>query len=382
MRLLHPGGDVVHLAYCTNVHQAEDAAGIVAQLDRFAAPIRAALDVPVLGLGLWLAADVAHALARDAAATRRLKRELDVRGLEVVTLNAFPYRGFQDPVVKKRVYHPDWTTEERLAYTLDAATVLAGLLPDDVGRGSVSTLPLAWREPWDLVRARVARARLAELAAGLAELAAMTGRAIRVGLEPEPGCVVATLRDAVEVLDFLDTAWLGVCVDACHLAVEFEEPHEALSRLADAGLPVVKAQASSAMEARDPADPETRRVLAGYREPRFLHQTRERGVGEVDDLDLALDGGLPGASPWRIHYHLPVHASPRPPLSSTAHELERVIDALFGGPVPVTGHLEVETYTWDVLPDRPPGDAGLVAGLAAELAWTRDRLLALGLKEL
>ncbi|GAB3963331.1 metabolite traffic protein EboE [Actinoallomurus acanthiterrae] len=382
MRLRHPDGATIHLSYCTNVHQAEDLDGILAQLDRFAGPVRERLDVPVLGLGLWLAADVARALAADLGATRRLGTELRVRGLEVVTLNAFPYRGFQDPVVKERVYHPDWTTPERLRYTLDAATVLAHLLPADVTEGSVSTLPLAWHDPWDPGRAARARGHLTDLATGLAALSAATGRVVRVGLEPEPGCVLTTVQDAATGLGFLDTERVGVCVDVCHLAVGFEDPRAALAGLEAAGLPIVKVQASCAMQARDPADPATLRALADHQEPRFLHQTGERGGGSTDDLDQALGGLLPGRAPWRVHYHLPLHTRPRPPLESTSDVLDSALDALFGGPAARTRHLEVETYTWHVLPDPPSSDAELVTGLAAELAWTRDRLFALGLKEI
>ncbi|EEP71147.1 hypothetical protein MCAG_01474 [Micromonospora sp. ATCC 39149] len=156
----HGGGETVHLGYCTNVHPAEDLAGILAQLDTYAVPVRRALDADPLGLGLWLAAPVAAALAADEGLRRRLRAELTARGLEVVTLNGFPYAAFQAPVVKHAVYHPDWTTPERLAYTLDLARVLADLLPADAPRGSVSTLPLAWRTPWDAGQADAARRRL------------------------------------------------------------------------------------------------------------------------------------------------------------------------------------------------------------------------------
>ncbi|MEU5881432.1 metabolite traffic protein EboE [Spirillospora sp. NPDC047279] len=386
MRLRHPGGGLVHLAYCTNAHPAEDLDGVLAQLERFGGPVRERLGADRLGLGLWLAADLAAELAADPAKVARLRAGLGSRGLEVVTVNAFPYRGFHDPVVKRKVYFPDWTEPARLRYTLDVAAVLAGLLPDDVAEGSVSTLPLAWREPWTPGDARTARRLLGDLATGLAKLAAETGRTIRVGLEPEPGCVVETGRDAAAALSHVDPEWIGVCLDLCHLAVEFEHPRRALERLDAAGLPVVKTQASLALHVDDPSDPATRRALAAFGEERFLHQTREERHGRVlaaDDLDEALEGGLPGRSPWRVHFHLPVHAEPGPPLSSTRSVLEEGLAALFGGPRPRTGHVEVETYTWRVLPeaDRPAGDASLADGLAAELAWTRDRLLALGLKE-
>jgi sugar phosphate isomerase/epimerase len=387
VRFLHPDGTPVHLAYCSNVHQAEDLAGVIAQLAAHAEPVRKRLGVGRLGIGLWLARTAVTELAADEGALTTLKGELAARGLETVTLNAFPYEGFHREVVKKDVYLPDWADPARLAYTLDCARVLSALLPDDARRGSVSTLPLGWRAPWPAERADTARRALDQLAAGLAELESDTGRRIRVGFEPEPGCVVETTTQAVREFADVDRDYLGVCLDACHLAVQFEEPGEALGRLADAGLPVVKLQASCAVEAPDPTDPRARAALRELAERRFLHQTRtvvEGTVVGVDDLPDALDGdGLVAASkasgsPWRTHFHAPLHAEPEPPLRTTADQLTAVLTGLLGGPSAVCDHIEVETYTWSVLP-RPPAD--LAAGIAAELSWARDRLTGLGLKE-
>ncbi|GIJ21106.1 metabolite traffic protein EboE [Micromonospora lutea] len=400
MRLRHAGGRAVHLGYCTNVHPAEDLAGIVAQLDTFAVPVRETLDVEPLGLGLWLAAPVAAALAADPAARRQLRTELTVRGLEVVTLNGFPYAAFQAPVVKGAVYRPDWTTDDRLRYTLDLARVLADLLPDDAARGSVSTLPLAWRTPWDSARADAARRRLDQLATGLATVERDTGRPVRVGFEPEPGCVVESTPQAVAALSGMDTDRLGICLDLAHLACAWEEPAAALERLAAADLPVVKVQVSAALEAADPAGDAA--ALRRWVEPRFLHQTRTAGCAAAtdavpagaaqdtdpadpswaaDDLDAALDAALPG--PWRVHYHVPLHAPPEPPLGSTLPVLRAALAALFAGADAGCDHLDVETYTWGVLPvaRRPRTDAELAAGIAAELAFTRDELVALGLTQ-
>ncbi|PZG02399.1 metabolite traffic protein EboE [Micromonospora deserti] len=386
MRLRHAGGTTVHLGYCTNVHPAEDLAGILTQLDTYAVPVRAALGGDLLGLGLWLAAPVAAELAADPGARRRLRAELTARGLEVVTLNGFPYAAFQAPVVKGDVYHPDWTTGRRLAYTLDLARVLADLLPDDAARGSVSTLPLAWRQPWDAGRAAGARRRLDQLAAGLAAVERDTGRRIRVGFEPEPGCVVESTAQAA-MLSGMDTERLGVCLDLAHLACAWEEPAEALGRLRAAGLPVVKVQVSAAVEAADPAG--SADALRRWVEPRFLHQTRAAGCASApdpadpahaaDDLDAALDARLPG--PWRVHYHVPLHAPPEPPLDSTLPVLRAALAALYSGPEAGCDHLDVETYTWGVLPAaRRPRSAGeLATGIAAELAFARDELVALGL---
>ncbi|MFD5860648.1 metabolite traffic protein EboE [Streptomyces chartreusis] len=321
-------------------------------------------------------------LADDPRALVRLRRELRARGLETVTLNAFPYAGFHREVVKKDVYLPDWADEARLEYTLDCARVLAALLPDDVRQGSVSTLPLAWRTPWPRDRAEEARRALDRLTTGLAALESWTGRRIRVGFEPEPGCVVETTSQAVRELGGLDPDRLGVCLDACHLAVQFEDPAAALHRLAEAGLPVVKLQASCAVEAARPADSDARAALHRLAEPRFLHQTRTTADGDVlgvDDLPDALDGGLPDTGgPWRVHFHAPLHTQPEPPLRTTSAQLDQVLAGLLGGPSAHCAHIEVETYTWSVLPE-PPAD--LPGGIAAELAWARDRLTGLGLKE-
>ncbi|MDX3453282.1 metabolite traffic protein EboE [Streptomyces sp. ME02-8801-2C] len=386
MRFRHPDGTPVHLAYCSNVHQAEDLAGVVAQLAAHAEPVRERLGVGRLGIGLWLARPAVTELAADKRALESLKAELVARGLETVTLNAFPYEGFHREVVKKDVYLPDWADPARLAYTLDCARVLAALLPDDARRGSISTLPLGWRTPWPTERADAARRALDELALGLRELESETGRRIRVGFEPEPGCVVETTTQAVREFADVDRDHLGVCLDACHLAVQFEDPGEALGRLADAGLPVVKLQASCAVEAPDPNEPRARAALRELAERRFLHQTRTISEGRVvgvDDLPDALDGeGLPAVpgirTPWRTHFHAPLHAEPEPPLRTTADQLTTVLTGLLGGPNAVCDHIEVETYTWSVLP-RPPAD--LADGIAAELAWARDRLTGLGLKE-
>ncbi|NEC37514.1 xylose isomerase, partial [Streptomyces rubrogriseus] len=190
MRLRHRDGTTVHLAYCTNVHAAEDLDGVLAQLARYGEPVRERLGADRIGLGLWLAAPVVTALAADRSALDLLRKELDLRGIEVVTLNAFPYAGFHAPTVKKAVYRPDWTERPRLDHTLACARVLAELLPPDAARGSVSTLPLAWRTPWTPRRDDLARRHLDLLSQGLAALAADTGRTVRVGFEPEPGCLI------------------------------------------------------------------------------------------------------------------------------------------------------------------------------------------------
>ncbi|MEU9403632.1 metabolite traffic protein EboE [Streptomyces sp. NPDC048242] len=388
MRFRHPDGSLIHLAYCTNVHPAETLDSVVAQLRDHCEPVRRRLGRDRLGIGLWLAKDAAHALENDPCAVGALRAELDRRGLEVVTLNGFPYEGFGSQQVKYRVYKPDWADPERLRHTTALARILAGLLPDDIPEGSISTLPLAWRTVADPARMETARAALRILGERLDALADMTGRSIRVGLEPEPGCVIETTADALTPLTDIAHPRIGICVDTCHLATSFEDPHTALDALAHAGVPVVKSQLSTALHAEHPHRPEVREALSAFAEPRFLHQTRTltaTGRHGTDDLGEALqDGSLPDTAPWRTHVHVPLHAAPAAPLTSTLPVLSAALTRLVGGSHPLTRHLEVETYTWQALPAtlRPRTRAQLADGIAAELALARDLLTDLGLKEL
>ena len=222
MRFRHPDGTVVHLAYCSNVHPAEDVDGVIAQLDRHLRPIRERLDRDRIGIGLWLAAPAARELDTDPARLEALRRALTAAGGEVVTLNGFPYAGFHDEVVKRRVYQPDWTDPARGTHTLRLARVLSRLLPEDVALGTISTLPLGWREGFGPGPTAAAVAALEGQAEHLAALEAQTGRRIALAVEPEPGCRVETTAQLGEVLGDVAGPHLGACMDLCHLAVQFE----------------------------------------------------------------------------------------------------------------------------------------------------------------
>jgi sugar phosphate isomerase/epimerase len=352
------------IAYCTNVHPADDLPGILDQLDRHAVGVRSRLGVDTLPLGLWLPARVARGLAADPSARGRLRGELAARGLTVSTLNAFPYGDFHGEVVKHAVYRPGWADPRRLAYTADCALVLADLLPDSASYGSISTLPLAWREPWDDRDDAIAEAALTELT----RLLRTAGdRPVRLAVEPEPGCVLDTVADAVAWLaGRVDPEFVGICLDTCHLAVSFADPVEAVAAIHAAGLSVVKVQASAALEVPEPGGEEGRHAVAAFAEPRYLHQVRENspeGVLAADDLPDAF-ATLPAEHPWRVHFHVPLHVQPSPLRSTTD-----VLVAAMAAVVPGT-HVEVETYTWNVLADA--GD--LTDGIAAELRWAREHL--------
>jgi hypothetical protein len=384
-RFRHRDGSLLHVAYCSNVHPAEDLHGVIAQLRRFAAPLRERLESERLGVGLWLAAPLARRLRGEGDGVARLKDALQRLRLEVVTLNGFPYRAFHAPVVKRAVYEPDWTSPLRAQYTLDLAALLAQLLPEDVEEGSISTLPLGWREGWGEAQGTAARKALAEVAVELRRLHESSGKRVRLAIEPEPGCAVETVPQAIATLQDLDRDWVGLCLDACHLAVQFERPQEVEQALLRTGTPAVKMQVSAALRARAPDPGE----LRSFAEPRFLHQVRAQtreGVIGVDDLPEALAGGLPQDREWRVHFHVPVHLDGG---ITTQPQLRELLDRLLGGPQALTRHVELETYTWEVMPGalRPSGedapcgkDAQLIEGLAQELRWLDGELERLGLE--
>ncbi len=372
----------MELSYCTNVHPAEDLEGIIEQLDVHAGPVREAAGLDALGVGLWLPAETAAVLASDEAARDRLREALERNGLTLQTINAFPYQGFHDDVVKLAVYRPDWTTPERLRFTMDCATALAELLPEGAA-GSISTLPLGWREGWDAAADAAAEASLVALVEHLAGIEARTGRTIRVGIEPEPGCILDDVADVVAWLGarphLVAAGRLGLCLDTCHLAVSFADPGEAVAAATAAGVPIVKVQASVALEIPDPSQPGTLEALAPFAEARYVHQVRALPVaGErhaADDLPevLEADPAWPTDRPWRVHVHIPLHAVPEAPLRATTEVLLAAVSAVLDSPGGHRAHLDVETYTWSVLPPSLQPES-LVEGIAAELRWARAHL--------
>lgn len=365
------------LSYCTNVHPAEDFDGVLRQLREYAGPIRKATGLGTLGVGLWLPAGLARQLASSAEDRAVLRGVLEAEGLQLHTINAFPYGGFHNEVVKLEVYKPTWAERARLDYTLDCAEVLAALLPDNTA-GSISTLPLAWREPWTEDDDDAATSALAELSARLRELRERTGKTVRVAVEPEPGCVLDTVADVVgwlapRIQRGIDPEFVGLCVDTCHLAVSFADPAGAVRQIDAAGLRIVKVQASAALHVPDPAAPAAREALTGFVEPRYLHQVRESraaGIIKADDLDEALRD-LPGGDAWRVHFHIPLHHVPAAPLETTVDVLRQTVSEVGRLPYAAEVHLDIETYTWSVLPGA---SVGITDGIAAEIAWAAANL--------
>lgn len=369
------------LSYCSNVVAADTLEVLEQRLSSVFAVARQRAGLDQLGVGLWLPAHTMARLADDAAARRRLASLLADHGLRVVTMNAFPYGNFHGDSVKHAVYQPDWTTQQRLDYTRSCAQVLSELLVD-VEQGSISTLPLGWAEPWDHDTDARARHNLAALSDDLRRIEEQTGRRIRVAIEPEPGCVIGSCADAIDWFGrdtgAVDLARIGLCLDTCHLAVMYENPAEVVKGLASLGVDVVKIQASNAIEISDLAASGVAEAFAEFSHSPYLHQVN--GVDASgqpwfrDDLNLA-DPSTPTSGHARVHYHVPLHISPPEPLANTSRILVDVMDMLRDGTIPRPVDIEIETYTWEVLPASLRMDS-LADDLAAEIGWLEALLAA------
>lgn len=395
-----PGG--AHLSYCSNIHPGESWAEVRANFDRHVPGVRDRLahEGP-FGIGLRLSARAAEELS-EPAALAEFQAFLARERLYVFTINAFPYGPFHGQRVKDEVYLPDWRDEERLRYTNLAADLMAALLPaDDAAlEGSVSTVPGAFKAA---LRGEADAAAMAELmvrhAAHLVALKARTGRTVTLALEPEPACFIETLDEALaffaqhlhgeaaarRLAEFsgLDVAaarealrnHLGLCLDLCHAAVEFEDAASGLRRLAEAGIRITKMQISAGL--RLPVlDEDALAALRRFDDAVYLHQVVQRGpdgLRRFTDLPEAFAslGRERGALEWRVHFHVPIFLEQLPPFASTQPFVREVL-ALQRRQA-VSAHLEVETYTWAVLPEAFRSGP-VEAAIARELDWVRAQL--------
>lgn len=390
------------LTYCTNVHPLGDFAAWKRTMAVFGPAIRARLGWPHLPMGMWFPASLMEEVAEGNPETSRarIKKLLSEHGLGTFTFNAFPFGNFHDKVVKTKVYFPDWTDKSRLDYTVGCARLLSHLLPDGA-EGSVSTLPLGWRIGWTRSHASRAVEQLLAWTKEARSLAVSDGKRIRLGLEPEPGCVLETtdqviafweqlLRPAARAAGIpsadLD-AHLGICYDTCHQAVQFEDAVDVLDRLAAAGIPIAKMQLSSALEFHPDPSRASEALRREFVEERFLHQTRVKtpdGILSFDDLPEALEAARGKAAagesrkedlwshPWRVHFHVPIDAPGLLDPSRIATTRDEMVKAYRHARAKgLCNHFEVETYTWSVMPPahRPATDEALADCIAREIRF-------------
>ncbi|MBL8862226.1 MAG: hypothetical protein JNK02_09455 [Planctomycetes bacterium] len=417
MILTHPehAGRRIRLGYGLNLRECASVDELLELLSDVAAPVRQRLGLPgSLGVGLYAPAALARRLADPAGADEleRLAREIEALGLDPFTWNAFPFGGFGAAGLKARVFEPDWSAGERLAFTLDVArvaTALAVSLDGAAGaRGrhvSLSTHTGGFGPALSGARElEVAAFQLARCVDGLASLEEATGVRVVLALEPEPGANAATQRALDQLLAFvrprarslleaernraperaaaLVERHLGACLDACHAAVEGEAAEVAADLSAGRRAGPAKYQHSSALRVPSPAaNPHALEALLALAEPRFLHQVRGHGAGEllaVDDLpDLARELAGPRraawlrAASWSCHFHVPVDlAAAGAALETTRDEAEALLAALAREPAGWSTpelHVEIETYTWEALPGWVRGTDPLVEGIEREL---------------
>jgi hypothetical protein len=219
-------------------------------------------------------------------------------------------------------------------------------------------------------------------------------------IEPEPDGVLETGREFIEWFEvdllpqgisyFRDNfnipaaeaktiikEHVNLCYDVCHFAIGYE-PHEAIiNELAQKGIKVGKIQISAALKAGFDYTPGNKQAILAefekFNEPTYLHQVIARLAGgnllRYADLPEALIA-TDDAEEWRAHFHVPVFLEDFGLLQSTQADIVKVLGIQKN--CPFTNHLEVETYTWGVLPDamRIP----LTQSIIRELEWVKYEL--------
>ena len=381
----------MHLAYCTNIHRGENWRQTFDSLNEYTLAVRQRVcpNRPY-AIGLRLSDEAARELS-EKTALLEFRRWLDEHNCYVFTINGFPFGRFHGGRVKEQVYAPDWTTNERVEYTNRLFDLLARLLPEGI-EGSVSTVPCSFK-PFikTPAQARALRDNLWRCVEHIAKLSERSGKQLHLGLEPEPLCYLETSEETVAFFDALRAdqpndpridRHLGVNYDTCHLAVEFEEPRDVIDRFRQHGIKISKLHFSSALKVRPTAV--VCAALKAFADDIYFHQviarSAEGGITRYQDLDVAL--AQPSAfnhhppDEWRIHFHIPLHSKPTPLFDTTADHLLGVMDLLKEDPG-LCSHLEMETYTWEVLPPELK-NRNVVDQLVAEYEWTLARLVERG----
>jgi hypothetical protein len=394
------GNGLGHLTYSTLVHPGDNWEEMRHSLETYVPEVKRRFcpDAP-MGVSLRISNASAERLMADPSERAWVKDFLDSHDLYVYTVNAFPFGPFKGEIVKAQVYEPDWTTEARTRYTMNVATILAEITGPDV-EPTIQTAPLAFR-PKVVDDGYVAAFtdNLLRVVAFLMNLEKETGRRVKLALEPEPYCFLETIEETVEFFNaYVYTTpaalrvaelsgqplaevfqglrrYLGVVFDICHQSVEFEDITDDLQMLVDAAIPIYKLQEASALNVPDVTD-EIVEELKRYTGTIYLSQTtelRDAVITKYLNLEDAIAAyeADPGPRSWRTHFHVPVFLDDLGPFRTTRAGID---DALaFHARTPLSTHLEIETYTWDVLPDHlKTGD--ITEYVVRELEYVRDEL--------
>jgi hypothetical protein len=241
--------------------------------------------------------------------------------------------------------------------------------------------------------------RILRASAVFDDILARTGKTIVLALEPEPFCHFETIAETISFFkEYLLSSraigryatltgmsasdaeesvrrHVGVCFDACHMAVEFEDPRHAVSRLNGAGIGIGKVQISAGLEVKF-STPDELEPLRAFADDVYLHQVVESAGSRLHrylDLPEALEKVDRQAAErtWRVHFHVPVYRQSFGPLAGTQPYLRDVLSMLRN--TSVSPHLEVETYTWGVLPEEHRQE-DVTSAVVRELEWVRQEL--------
>ena len=395
------GNGLGHLTYSTLVHPADDWEQLWNSLNTYLPKVKERFSPnQSFGVCIRLAAKTAETLANSPAERDKLKKFLAEKDMYIYTANAFVYGHFKGDKVKEQVYEPDWRGEERTQYTINVANVLADVCPRGIAP-SIQSAPLGFKPRVtgdDVINSYTDH--VLRVVAHLIALEAKTGSTVQLALEPEPFCflettdeTIAYFRDqlysgaAVEKLAKLARVpiseanaalrrHLGIVYDICHQAVEFEDIPASLQKLVNAGVPILKLQEAAALHIPEV----TQRAvdtLKRYAKTIYLTQTLEKRDGKmtrylnVDDAIAAFEKD-PGPREWRTHIHVPVFLDDLGEFRTTRFTIAEALR--FHKQNPVSRHLEVETYTWDMLPDSLKSN-DIVDYICRELDWVRGQLV-------
>jgi sugar phosphate isomerase/epimerase len=351
------------------------------------AQVRELRGLTQMGAGLWINQLTLQQL-QDKNTLQLFSAFLQNHGIQLFTLNGFPMLNFHQEQVKQKVYQPDWSNPQRSRYTTQLAELLAQLMPPDQNIATISSLPLGFAAQWNDEKHQQAIDLLERCLYNLQNIYQTTGKKIRLCVEMEPGCVLETSEQIIHffqhdlqgIMPSLIDDHLGICFDVCHQAVMFEDIYQSLEKIHRAGIAIGKIQISSALELKDPMSKSGLETLAHFVEPKYLHQTccmdKNGHLLKTQDLPNALDT-FPREFPWRVHFHVPIQAQMliSPLLTSTQDSIMQTLHFLYQNPT-LHPHIEVETYTWQVLPEslRPQDDTAIAKGLSEELNWLEKKM--------
>lgn len=402
---MYLGDRLGHLTYSTLVHPGDTWDEMWASVVRYAPVVkRNVAPDTAFGVSLRLSGASASTLVDSAEHRARLKEFLAEENLYVYTVNAFPYGPFKGQGVMEQVYEPDWTTRERVQYTTAVADVLADIAAPDIAP-TIQTAPLAFRPNVsgpDYI-ATFTR-NLLRTVAHLIDLERRSGRRVKLALEPEPFCFLETTEETVDYferyvystegttalasmtglaaseIEGLVRRHLGVVFDICHQSVQFEDIPAALRLLVSAGIPIFKLQEAAALWAPE-VTAETVAELQRFTETIYLSQTTEQRDGtltrflNLGDAIEAWKADPGGSREWRTHFHVPVFLDDLGAFRTTRLGIQQALRMHTS--TPLSDHLEIETYTWDVLPAYLKS-ADITEYVSREIEWVRNELQGAG----